>query len=228
MSDDMVRYRSLVIEAAAGGFNPQKVLSHIEGIVDDSVLMKINVNKPFGDGVRIDDITMFVGFLGDEGDGDLAVNYTIEEPEIGEPIPDEHELMMVFYGGAYDNELSDILIQAGFSQAASRVHGSESGMQEEGRASYDAYDIADEVRKAISGPTSQIAMTLGKNILTKNGVDINNPEPKKAEIIKWMLTRARESAKVPFDVVVAAEALQQSGAKWPELDAILRSYKAIK
>ena len=56
-----------------------------------------------------------------------------------------------YWQDAFSAQLANILADAGFSaEAIADVHTSEWGMQDEGRASYDAYSIADEVRKAIA------------------------------------------------------------------------------
>lgn len=55
-----------------------------------------------------------------------------------------------YWQHAFDAELAQILVDCGFSaEAANSVSTSEWGMQDEGRASYDAYEIADEIRKVI-------------------------------------------------------------------------------
>jgi hypothetical protein len=56
-----------------------------------------------------------------------------------------------YWEDAFGAELAHILVEAGFSaEAANSVTTSEWGMQDEGRASYDAYSIGDEVRKALA------------------------------------------------------------------------------
>lgn len=132
---------------------------------DDGVHFTIAVNERHC-GVLVESITMFVStYKEDEddefwGDGDLAVNYSIEGLEntgggdMGTLImrgwDDElGTVMRKFYSEeAFTGRLREILIAHGFSaEAAANVNGSEWGMQDEGRASYDAYEIADEVRK---------------------------------------------------------------------------------
>ena len=55
-----------------------------------------------------------------------------------------------YWEGAFTDELRSILADCGFSaDACASVHTSEWGMQDEGRASYDAYDLADEIREAM-------------------------------------------------------------------------------
>jgi len=60
-------------------------------------------------------------------------------------------IMGAFYwDGEFNEQLRSILLEVGFSQdAVDSVFGSEWGMQDEGRASYDAYQIASEVRQAL-------------------------------------------------------------------------------
>ena len=85
----------------------------------------------------------WVGKDEEGGAGDLALNWKL----IGRG--DAEEVMDAFYRDEmFLDELKDILVQNGFSQeAAYDVMTSESGMQDIGRASYDAYGIADEVRE---------------------------------------------------------------------------------
>jgi hypothetical protein len=55
-----------------------------------------------------------------------------------------------YWEGAFTDELRSILVDCGFSaEAANCVSTSEWGMQDEERASYDAYSIADEIREAV-------------------------------------------------------------------------------
>ena len=55
-----------------------------------------------------------------------------------------------YWESAFTDELQSILVDCGFSaEAAACVSTSEWGMQDEERASYDAYSIADEIRKAV-------------------------------------------------------------------------------
>ena len=105
---------------------------------------------------------MFIGSEEDYGDGDLAVNWRAKNgtqntgggdmgPLLMRGNNDEMgQLMGKFYWDhEFDNDLHQILINAGFSREASEeVAGSEWGMQDEGRASYDAGEIANEVRQA--------------------------------------------------------------------------------
>ena len=95
-------------------------------------------------------------------DGDLAVNWDEADDaayEDGNSMllmrntnsGDENtETMGQFYWEhCFDETLSTLLQQHGFSAAAANaVSGSEWGMQDVGRASYDACEIAEEVRAA--------------------------------------------------------------------------------
>ena len=89
---------------------------------------------------------MHIAFTDDGGDGDLAVNYDASG------LGDRQSLLVSnqFYRyGFYTHQLHELLRGVGFSaEAAADVQPSEQGMQEAGRASYDAELIADEVRSA--------------------------------------------------------------------------------
>jgi hypothetical protein len=55
-----------------------------------------------------------------------------------------------YWEDAFTGQLQSILVDCGFSaEAANCVSTSEWGMQDEERASYDAYSIADEIREAV-------------------------------------------------------------------------------
>jgi len=137
----------------------EMIRKHIE-YNDDGYTLVIPVND-FANGVTVTEITMFVSADGDS-DGDLAVNWDASKLQNnggGDMGPlamrgwdDEvGKVMGFFYWDAgYNNRLHAHLVAAGFTaSAAYNVSGSEWGMQDEGRASYDAYDIADEVRAAV-------------------------------------------------------------------------------
>ena len=131
----------------------------------EGINVYIAVNEQFN-GVNIESITLYVSTVNEDGyfyDGDLAVNYSIEGLSNDENADtmgtlllrnmysedDVTEAMKLFYWeDAYTERLREILIAHGFSnEAASNVYTSEWGMQDEGRASYDANCIMDEVRK---------------------------------------------------------------------------------
>lgn len=118
-------------------------------------------------GVLVESISMFVGTEDDGNgyfsDGDLAVNWSIEGLSNDEnaetmgtlllrDLDSDDEVTQVmgefYWEHGFDERLREILVAHGFSaKAAESVCGSEWGMQDEGRASYDAESIADEVRK---------------------------------------------------------------------------------
>ena len=138
----------------------------------EGVTLEIAVNKAYNDKVTVESVTMYVGLVEEDGyyyDSDLAVNYSIDKLQNDETAQtmgtlllrnlnsnDEvTEVMSEFYWEhSYDAELRDILLEAGFSaDAVADVCTSEWGMQDEGRASYDANSIADEVRAHIAEMT---------------------------------------------------------------------------
>lgn len=113
-------------------------------------------------GVKVESITMFISSESCYSDGDLAVNWNIDglqntgggdmgslvmrgnNDEVGS------KMGYFYWENGFDEELQDKLIECGFSEeSATDVSGSEWGMQDEGRASYDAYKLADEIRKAM-------------------------------------------------------------------------------
>jgi len=135
----------------------------------EGVTLEIAVNKAYNDKVTVESVTMHVGLVEEDGyyyDGDLAVNYNVDNLQNDETAQtmgtlllrnvnsdDEvTEVMSEFYWErSYNVELRDILLEAGFSaDAVADVCTSEWGMQDEGRASYDASSIADEVRAHIA------------------------------------------------------------------------------
>lgn len=137
-----------------------------EGVVLEIDLTNKNVECA---GAKVLSIRMHVGTEEQDGyyfDGDLAVNWSTEgltnNPAAAtmgtlllHNLNSDDEVTKVmnefYWAHAFDEQLRGILLDAGFSaEAAQNVYGSEWGMQDEGRASYDAYAIADEVRKAIA------------------------------------------------------------------------------
>lgn len=133
---------------------------------EDGYNIDIPLNVVF-EGVKVTNITMFVSKELDDdgepqGDGDLGVNWEAGELEntgggdMGSLImrgggDEVGDVMDEFYWGhGFDAQLSAALIAVGFSEeAAVDVSGSEWGMQDEERASYDACKVADEVRAAM-------------------------------------------------------------------------------
>ena len=122
---------------------------------------------------KVDSITMFISNVneaedGDEAmyfNGDLAVNYdisTLQNDETAQTmgtlllrnIDSEDEVTKAmghfYWDDAFTARLNEILAECGFANTA---HTSEWGMQDEGRASYDAYDLADEIRAIMQTAT---------------------------------------------------------------------------
>jgi len=118
---------------------------------DEGFELNITVDKFFtvcGDGywsntakeVFVTAITMFINADKEEGDGDLAVLTTAETWN-------EEELGLIYTDSAFLECVRTELIKAGISvEAAEAVTYSEQGMQDEGRVSCDAYELADYVR----------------------------------------------------------------------------------
>lgn len=117
---------------------------------DEGYMLEIALNEQFNN-VRVESVTMFVSSEQvDEdfwGDGDLAVNWDTS----GLTSDEIADIAGKFYwNDEYNARLQNVLLAAGFSSdAASDVATSEWGMQDDGRASYDAALIADEVRAAV-------------------------------------------------------------------------------
>ena len=129
---------------------------------ENSVQLYIDLaNKNYTvNGHAVESITMYA-----DADcyGDLAVNWAYEEADNNGYVESTMLLMrnnssednvtetmgQFYWEHAFDNTLTQILREAGFSKSASEdVCGSEWGMQDEGRASYDANCIAEEMLTA--------------------------------------------------------------------------------
>jgi hypothetical protein len=143
----------------------------ITQVDDEGVTLEIAVNKPYNDKVTVESVSMYVALAEDSEvdfycDGDLAVNWDTSKLQNDETartagtlllrnLHSDDEVTQVmsefYWEQAYNDELAEILLSAGFSaEAVAEVTTSEWGMQDEGRASYDAYAIADEVRKHVA------------------------------------------------------------------------------
>lgn len=118
---------------------------------EEGYTLNISVNKTFtvcGDGlwsntakeVFVTDIGMYVAEDAEDGDGDMYVLTTADTW-------DESELGLIYTDTAFLECVRIELVIAGISiEAAAAVDYSEQGMQDEGRVSLDAYDVADLVR----------------------------------------------------------------------------------
>ena len=148
-----------------------KIKQYIVDKDEEGVTFNVNVSDKdiYCAGVKVLEIGMYVGTVNDEGfygDGDMYVTWDMEGLRNDETARTAGMLLLrnihsdddvtavmgqFYWEHMFDDDLRSILADCGFSaDAVSAVHTSEWGMQDEGRASYDAYDIADEVRKAIA------------------------------------------------------------------------------
>lgn len=143
-----------------------------EDVNDEGFTLAIAVDEEFA-GVKVTGITMFVGTVNDDADdedsegfgyecGDLAVDWSMEGLVNNEDArtmgtllvrnlhskDDITKVMGEFYWeNGFTERLKEILLECGFSAVAvADVTTSEWGMQDEGRASYDANLIAKEAR----------------------------------------------------------------------------------
>lgn len=131
----------------------------------DGYLLNITVNKMFkvaGDGywsntakdVFVTDIGMFVSTQNDADEGEEAMYcdgdmYALTTAETW----NEEELGLIYTDSAFLACVQEELIKAGISiEAAEAVSYSEQGMQDEGRVSLDAYEVADYVRLRMQVP----------------------------------------------------------------------------
>ena len=133
---------------------------------EDGYNLCINVNEQCGN-YTVDSITMFIAKDDEDCSGDLAVSYdisTLQNDETAQTMgtlllrnlhsDDEVTVAMghFYWDGAFTARLNEILAACGFS--ANTAHTSEWGMQDEGRASYDAYELADEIRNIMQTTTA--------------------------------------------------------------------------
>jgi hypothetical protein len=126
---------------------------------DGGFTFNITVNKFFtvcGDGlwsntakeVFVTDIGMFVSTTNEADEGEEAEYYDGDMYALTtEETWNESELGLIYTDSAFLECVQAELIKAGISiEAAEAVTYSEQGMQDEGRVSMDAYDVADYVR----------------------------------------------------------------------------------
>ena len=133
---------------------------------EDGYNLCINVNEQCGN-YTVESIDMFVAKDDEECSSDLAVSYdisTLQNDETAQTMgtlllrnmhsDDEVTTAMghFYWDGAFTQRLQEIITNAGFA-SASDITTSEWGMQDEGRASYDAYDLADEIRAIMQTAT---------------------------------------------------------------------------
>jgi hypothetical protein len=134
---------------------------------EDGYNLCINVNEQCGN-YTVESIDMFVAKDDEDCSSDLAVSYdisTLQNDETAQTMgmlllrnmhsDDEVTTAMghFYWDGAFTERLREIIANAGFA-SASDITTSEWGMQDEGRASYDAYDLADEIRSIMQTTTA--------------------------------------------------------------------------
>ena len=133
---------------------------------EDGYSLCINVNEQCGN-YTVESINFFVAKDADYGTSDLAVCYdisTLQNDETAQTMgtlllrnlhsDDEVTTAMghFYWDGAFTQRLNAILTAHGFT--ANTAHTSEWGMQDEGRASYDACELADEIRNIMQTATA--------------------------------------------------------------------------
>ena len=134
---------------------------------EDGYNLCINVNEQCGN-YTVESINFFVAKDADYGTSDLAVCYdisTLQNDETAQTMgtlllrnmhsDDEVTVAMghFYWDDAFTARLRDIVAACGFA-SASDITTSEWGMQDEGRASYDAYNLADEIRNIMQTATA--------------------------------------------------------------------------
>ena len=132
----------------------------------DGYSLCINVNEQCGD-YTVESINFFVAKDEEYGTSDLAVCYDISTLQNDETAQTMGTLLLrnidsddevtkamghFYWDDAFTARLNEILAQHGFT--ANTAHTSEWGMQDEGRASYDAYELADEIRAIMQTTTA--------------------------------------------------------------------------
>ena len=133
---------------------------------EDGYSLCINVNEQCGN-YTVESINFFVAKDADYGTSDLAVCYdisTLQNDETAQTMgtlllrnidsDDEVTVAMghFYWDDAFTARLNEILAAHGFT--ANTAHTSEWGMQDEGRASYDACELADEIRNIMQTATA--------------------------------------------------------------------------
>jgi hypothetical protein len=140
----------------------KKYITH----TDDGYELCIDLDEKCGD-YNVTGIYMFVASDEDEGCGDLAVSYDISnlqnDTEARTIKAGTHEMLLrnlhsddevtkamghFYWDNAFTERLRNIIADAGFKNV-NDISTSEWGMQDEGRASYDAFDLAEEIREAM-------------------------------------------------------------------------------
>lgn len=216
MSDDMVRYRALVMEAT-GGFNPTIIMSHLI-LEEETVKLVIPVEHEVAEGVVLEQIFMGINLFDPSDDLGLGADVTKTDPGNEYPVDDESEDM--FDAEDLAPHVKNILVNSGFSTTA--ANGISINDVDRYTIWYDAPDVSDEIKKAIETHGG-----IGLILATKHGFDRNDPdnEVNKKKLIRWMLSTIKDRGTVPWAVMIMADELKHKmSITWPELDSILRSY----
>lgn len=143
--------------------NSQKIKNFVSKI-DEGYVLNIPLENEKYDGVVVTSITMFVPASKDDYYRDLAVNWSTSSLSNNNAnlsgllmrdfknTDEVTKVMSFFYReNGFTERLRELLVATGFSKKAVKSVGtSEWGMQDEGRASYDAFSIADEVHSAMN------------------------------------------------------------------------------
>lgn len=222
--DDIARYRDILNEAAHN-FDPARIGQYIKpSNVLSEVLLEIPVNKQFDDEVYITSVTTQVELTPEDRDayydGDIGVNYTVKDQSRMEDIMDDF-----YWNDSFSEELSKILLAAGFSESAAlMVTTSEAGMQDHGRISYHGY-LGDEVRATLGKLSTQQIMPIGLQLLSLIGMNLaaSNIDDQKPAVMTDLLTAIKAAGSVQTAVNLMIRTLVASGVKWPELRALARS-----
>jgi hypothetical protein len=152
----------------------KKMITHAKLIEDDSydepvVQLFINlaernlrVNKRLVTSICINVCEATAGELTVNWEAKVDDSYTHNTPMLmrdPDSEDDNTETMGKFYWGhAFDKQLKAILIEVGVSEkAANDVTGSEWGMQDVGRASYDACELEAELKEQFEDKLNEVA-----------------------------------------------------------------------
>jgi hypothetical protein len=140
-----------MLNSKANGVKMQNAKQYITED-EDGYRLCINVNEKCGN-YTVESIDFYVAKDADYGTSDLAVCYDISTLQNDETAQTMGTLLLrnIDSDDAFTARLNEILAECGFANTA---HTSEWGMQDEGRASYDAYDLADEIRAIMQTTTA--------------------------------------------------------------------------
>ena len=232
-SDEIVRYRDIVsndLLESASGFDPQKICQNLTKADDEAVEFYVSLDRDLGNGILVKGIGLYVGVC-DIGDGeyvtsDLYVNYVLLDDT---DMTMQDAIAFFYYEEGFHDELRTVLLSSGFSAAAvGQVDGTNVGIQDDGRASYDGTELGHEVRASMAAlPNSAICIEMGNGLLRMWRINPRSPrlESQKDEIIKDLLRAAKLAGKVTLNIKLVVDAMSANGIRWPELNTIAKSAK---